>query len=71
MQLLNSIRRGKPLQVKSQVAVPRLALEVRVGEVNAAIEGLVRRPGYYGAERRCDSLRERKGCFRLPPHEWR
>ena len=50
-QLLNSVRCGKLFTGKQRVkagivAIPRLALEVRVGEVNAVIEGAVRRLRY-------------------------
>ena len=50
-QLLNSIRHRKMFtgeqRVKMDVvALPRLALEVRIGEVNAAVEEAVRRLGY-------------------------
>ena len=68
-QLLNSARRDKSLTGEQRckmevVAIPRLTLE---GEVNAAIEEAVRRQGYpyYGAERRCNSLHQRKGYFSL------
>ena len=46
-QLLNSLRRGKPFIGEiDMVAIPRLALEVIVWEMNAVIKGVVRRLSY-------------------------